>query len=522
MVELWPLLAIDWLRPAWLALPLLALAVSWRRRRGGLALQLPGHLRTALQLAPLRSWRTRGDQLLRWLTVVLLCAALAGPVWRQQPLDDSLANTEMTLLVDLSPAALQRDVVPDRLSRGVYLVESLWRRAPALSSEIWAFAGSAHRALPMSRDSAISALYLRQLQPALMPDEGRNMAAIEALWGQPPATVVLLSGVLSGADRAALSRWVAAGSAVHLLWLNSQPLRDLPAGVSVYRGSDGEQAAQQLHRQLVREQWLRQPLQRDNYRDLSPSLVAAALLLLLLRSVLLALRQRRSVVQLCLAALLLVLFGGGWVAPAQAASEGSNSWSERVLAALLSPDQLGRYYFERQQYGRAASHFQHPQWSAVAYFYSGEYTLARQQFAALESASGWYHSALAAAHERRYDLALQAVERSLALQPQWSLAQQLRQQLLQLLQAMAVQSEQQQVEQWQRDSQQLALDERQINADSSGELAQWRNSNGLSAEQLAEQSVREAWLKQVSHGPEHFLQRKFLRQWRAQRERGDE
>lgn len=508
----------QWLRPLWLLLPLALLLASRWGAADSLAAQLPAHLATALRASRPSNWRWRLESLSRWLVVALLIVALAGPAWRLDREDSSLAATELTLVVDLSSAALLEDVAPNRLQRSGYLLEALWRRADALSSELWVVAGSAHRALPMSRDSAVNALYLRQLSPALMPLAGRDLAALERHWPEPPATIAVFTGVLSGSDRALLQRWAAAGSRVHLLWLNAQPLLDSPIGVSVYSAKNTGKVVADWHAALMAEQWQNQPLEQRDYRDMSPYLIAVALLLALFRLIVLALRS----IPLPLALLVVGLLQGGWPAPAEAADSAQPLWRDRAVALLLTPDQRGRWYYQRGEYARAASHFVDLHWSGAAYYADGQFTQARQQFVALNSRAGWFNAALSAVAERRYDLALNAVNRALQLQPRWPVAEQLRAELIALLEAMAEQSERQQVEQWQSGSLELQIDERELDANSSGELAQWQNSQQMNAEQLAEAALREAWLQQVSRGPEEFLQRKFARQHQRQEERSGE
>jgi len=515
------LTAFTWLRPLWLVLPLGLLLLSRRTARGWLAAQLPNHLATALRLGSATGHAARLERALRWLLVVLLSVALAGPAWRLDPLDASLGDTQLTVVVDLSDSALLTDLAPSRLERGRYLLEALWRRADGVASELWAVAGSAHRALPVSRDSAVSGLYLRELAPSLMPQQGRSLTALNSLWMTPPKTIVVLTGVLSGSDRQLLASWQAAGSAVHLVWLNSQPLADPPADISVYAASDGSRSVDQLHRNLMAEQWRRQPGERRYHRDLSPWLAGLVAWLVLLRGALQLLSGRVTwLVVLACSALLTAapdraeatdLIG----ATQSSAPANASSWRDRALAQMLTPDQRGRWYFERDQYRRAASHFIDPAWAGVSYYRARDYTAARAQFAQLNSAEGWYNAALAAAAQRRYDYALNDANRALAARPQWPPAVALRTQLVALLAAMASQAEQQQTEQWQSESEPLALDERELPARSSGELAEIDSGNQLSAEQLADAALRAAWLKQVSRGPGEFLARKFGRQWRA-------
>ncbi len=515
------LAALDWLRPLWLLLPLLLALAGRSAAAGWLGARLPAHLAAALRLAPGHSRAARIDRWLRWLLVALLSAALAGPALRLDPLDASLADTQLTVVVDLSAAALQSDLAPSRLERGRYLMEALWARADGVASELWAVAGSAHRALPVSRDNAISALYLRELTPQRMPQPGRDLAALVPLWTTPPATVVLLTGVLSGVDRQLLADWRAAGTAVHLVWLNSQPLADPPAGVALYAGEQTRQSAAQLHRQLMAEQWRRQPAERRHYTDFSPWLAAAALWLILLRGAVLGRRLRRGGLPVVACALLLaaLLPGRSYADPPPADAQ---PWRDRLLGELLTADQRGRWWYERGDYRRAASHFVDPAWAAVAHYRAGDYSAARSQFARLNSAVGWYNAALAAAAERRYDYALNDVGRALAAQPGWPVAVALRDQLRALLAAMAEQAANQQTEQWQSDSQPLALDDDELPVTNSGELAELGGGAQLSAEQLADEALRAAWLKQVSHGPGDFLARKFSRQWRASRAQGDD
>lgn len=170
---------LHWLRPLWLwALLLLPLWAWWathRARRAGVwhgvvdAHLLP-HL---LDSTPAPS-RQRG----RWLTAAayaLAVIAMAGPSWRQveQPLWRE--HAPLVVALDLSTAALQRDLPPSRLAQARTKLAALLQQRHGGQVGLVAYAGDAFTVAPITDDAANVAVFLDALAPDVMPVDGQRI-----------------------------------------------------------------------------------------------------------------------------------------------------------------------------------------------------------------------------------------------------------------------------------------------------------------------------------------------------------
>lgn len=170
---------LHWTRPLWLwallLLPLWAWLVARRARRasvwhGVVDAHLLPHL-LASEVAPSRRWG-------RWLATaayVLAVIALAGPGWRQveQPLWRNQAP--LVVALDLSSAALQRDVPPSRLAQARHKLARLLQQRTGGQVALVAYAGDAFTVAPLTDDAANVAVFLDALAPDVMPVDGQRI-----------------------------------------------------------------------------------------------------------------------------------------------------------------------------------------------------------------------------------------------------------------------------------------------------------------------------------------------------------
>ncbi|MCX7515072.1 VWA domain-containing protein [Frateuria hangzhouensis] len=168
------------LRPAWfwllLALPLLA----WLALRGqGARAQLERLVDPALlpHLLHGRAQRRGVPPALLacgWLLAVL---ALAGPSWSRVPQPLFADRAAQVVAISLSQRMLARDVAPSRLDRARYKARDLLAANHGGLNGLIAYAGEAFVVAPLTSDAHSLDDLLEALSPDTMPVEGDNAAA---------------------------------------------------------------------------------------------------------------------------------------------------------------------------------------------------------------------------------------------------------------------------------------------------------------------------------------------------------
>lgn len=172
--------AFHLLRPWWLlALPV-ALLIAWRAWRASnpqeawrdliaapllAALTLPasndrGRLRPAALLGPL---------------LVIAVLALAGPAWERQPAPFAEDQAAVYFLVKVTPSMLAEDIAPGRLKRTAQKIDDYLALNPGQRAGLIAYAGSAHLAMPLTRDPEVIRTFASALTPDAMPVEGDDL-----------------------------------------------------------------------------------------------------------------------------------------------------------------------------------------------------------------------------------------------------------------------------------------------------------------------------------------------------------
>ncbi len=164
------------LRPWWLLALIPAAALAWRlwsigdaahAWRGVVAPHLLPHLLVGAQ----RRHRVRP---IHWLLVawVLAAVALAGPAWQREPVPFADDQAALVVVLKVTPSMLAQDVQPTRLARAVQKVHDLLKLRPGAKTALVAYAGSAHRVLPPTRDGDLLVNFASELSPSVMPVEG--------------------------------------------------------------------------------------------------------------------------------------------------------------------------------------------------------------------------------------------------------------------------------------------------------------------------------------------------------------
>ena len=100
------------------------------------------------------------------------------------------------------------------------------------------------------------------------------------------------------------------------------------------------------------------------------------------------------------------------------------SWLFQIDFAYLwlTPNQWGRYYYERQQFAEAAKHFVDPQWRAIAAYRSGDFEKSASIWSTLSGAEAAFNLGNSLTMSGKYQKAIKAYERALIYKPRWKVA----------------------------------------------------------------------------------------------------
>ncbi|CAH1668866.1 MULTISPECIES: tetratricopeptide repeat protein [unclassified Chelatococcus] len=188
------------------------------------------------------------------------------------------------------------------------------------------------------------------------------------------------------------------------------------------------------------------------------------------------------------------------------------AWSMVGWQALwASPDQRGRWLFERGHYGDAADAFIDPLWRGAALMRAGRFKEAEQAFAGLEGAEAAFDQGNALVMLGRYQEAVSRYDRALALRPGWADATANRN-------LAALRAERMKAPGGDAGDQREGADQIVYDKDAKNTAGQ---ETEISATAMSDEQVRALWLKRVATKPADFLRARFANQLQASSARGN-
>ena len=415
--------------------PLLALALWHRRtRQGDWSRAIDPELLPYLM--PDHSEKTRQTTI--WIPTLLLSLivlAASGPSLRQVELPVIKRADALVLVLDLSASMLAADVQPSRIRRARQkILDLLDLRAEGVTGLV-VFAGDAHVVTPLTDDARTIANLMPALSPNIMPLPGANATSgIEAAAnllitaGAQGGQILLMTDGLPGFDTVrAKNALDSSGAALAVMTIGTKAGAPIPlpnggflkddAGEIVIPTLDREaidQVASALNAAveqislderdiesltrrnvLVAEGELDLSRQTDAWQDQGFWLAALVALMLLP-----AFRKG------ALVSLLLLMV----MQPKTAEAAG---WED----LWLTPDQQGAQRLAAGDASGAAERFDQSVWRGMAEFEVGAYDRAAASFASEPSADALFNQGNALAMQGDLQGAINAYEKSLALEP---------------------------------------------------------------------------------------------------------
>jgi Ca-activated chloride channel family protein len=164
------------LRPLWFLAVLPAAVIVWRLWRTSHDRQswreiISDELLPHLLVGKSQSHRF-GPLLLLAIGWSIAILALTGPAWRKEPAPFSDDVAALVIVLKITPSMLTEDVQPNRLARSVQKIRDLLKERPGAKTALVAYAGSAHRVLPLTSDAEVINSFAAELSPNIFPEEG--------------------------------------------------------------------------------------------------------------------------------------------------------------------------------------------------------------------------------------------------------------------------------------------------------------------------------------------------------------
>jgi Ca-activated chloride channel family protein len=369
------------------------------------------------------------------LIAFLAIVALAGPTFQRLPVPVFRNDSALVIALDLSRSMDAEDIKPSRLIRARYKIADLLQQRKDGQTALLVFAGDAFTVTPLTDDIETISSQLEALTTDIMPAQGDQAEAALNLAvqllrqaGLPKGEILLITdGVEADAALAAAKKLddyhvsvLAVGTtegapiaqpnggflkdehgAIMVPKLDQEKLAELAGkGGGVYQtltadDSDIEKILADLNTAVpdARGQG-ENPLLIDLWDDLGPWMVLALLPLA-------AFSFRRGM--LCITFMMLLPLP-------------ENSYALDWQDLWRTRDQQAAAAFAEQQYDRAAELFENPDWKAAA-----QYRSAKPQTGELpmpKTATGLYNQGNVLAKSGRFEEAIAAYDKSLAIDPQ--------------------------------------------------------------------------------------------------------
>tara|TARA_Y100001956_G_scaffold73886_1_gene80497 strand:+ start:1983 stop:3572 length:1590 start_codon:yes stop_codon:yes gene_type:complete len=510
--------SFHFLRPGYLILilPLLG-GMYWRVQRVSKHTAwlnaLPKHLRKALIKKP-SQWRNQLPLIGAFGLALLAIFVSAGPTWYRMASPFSEDIAPLVVVLDVSKSMQQQDIAPSRLYMAKQKVRTLVEQHNKGKVGLVVFSGSAHIAMPLSQDKSVLYSILEEIEPSVMPREGKfshySLPLVEQLMQEQTHGTVLL--VTDGITEQSSRHWRAYFSAYedqlvvygvgkknHTLGtpLQESKLRHLAASVGGEYHSiriDNEDIEE-----IIADISSYAKLQSDSTL---PWYDAGYWLLWPMIPLLLLWFRRGWHVQwtMCLVILSSMTFP-------------NQSLAANWLDPWLTADQQGQYYLNKGLHEQAAESFDSSEHKAYAYYLSGDYQKAQAYYLQLDSLSSRLGAAAALAHQREYVAARQLYQEIVAEYPQSSDAQHNLQLMNSIIQQINDFS-QSQAENGERQSSREIGEEPQT----SDGVEQVVEQDQLIEQQfdaqmlLADQTLQDKWMKRVQSDLSQFMQLKFRQQ----------
>lgn len=387
-----------------------------------------------------RRWRFRPVHS-TCLAIALAAIGIAGPTWTRQRPPFTEDKAPLVIALDISREMDAIDVQPTRLERAKLKIHDLAKLRQGSRTALFVYASDAHLVFPLTTDESLMDLYVQSLITDLIPPGAKNTASalrkIDAfLQGESvPGTILFIT---CGIERKAFPAFVQ--------YAGNTRQQVLVLGVGTTQGGPLRSASGQFTMEYGRR--LFSKLDLEGLKALKDQADVPIGTITLddddlkwvqrhALSHLQALQEHGAQVHwvdqgywlvIPVAFLTALWFRKGWtirwttlgfVVLFLLHAPSAHARDFRFIDLWLTPDQQGRYYYEKGDFTTAAERFQDPMWKGLALCRKSDYQAALNQFALIDTPESWFNQGNALAFLKRYPEAVQAYVEALKQRPKW-------------------------------------------------------------------------------------------------------
>ncbi len=380
----------------------------------------------------------------RWSSIAMSIAsllaiiALAGPTWERLPTPTFRNDAALVIALDLSRSMNATDIKPNRLIRARYKVADILQQRKDGLTALLVYAGDAFTVTPLTSDTATISNQLNALNTDIMPSQGSNTLAavklaVELLQqgGQQQGSILLIADAIS-TDAVAQAKDILGNYKLSILGIGTVEgapikladggfLKDTQGNIVVPRLVSSQLTAlahagggiyqtitsddSDIKTLIANTNTATTQQATDDSQHLVEQWVEQGPWLLLILLPLAALYFRKGLLVIPLVVLM---------------NYPQDSYAYEWQDLWQTPDQQAQQAFNQQQYDRAATQFQSPEWQAAAQYKAEKYQQAAETLQPLVQHSDdvYYNQATALAKAGQLEQALEIYQKALQLNPQ--------------------------------------------------------------------------------------------------------
>lgn len=461
--------------------------------------------------------------------LVIATIALAGPTWKREPSPFTEDEATLAIALDLSASMNVTDIQPSRLERAKQKIHDLLALRRTGRTALIAYAGSAHLVLPLTEDTSILETYLVDLKTEIMPLSGkvpdRALALAEKTLAKAtiPGTILFVTDGISAEQVSAfVDRCRQSQNDVVVLGVGTVEGGNIPnadaalestysrldrkgldavarqAGAYVTEVTTDATDVRRLNQHIQRHLSQVQENESERWQNEGYWLLYPLAILILFWF------QRGWTIQWLSGILLLTLL----CQPPALATELLSSPAfptSGFINLWLTPDQQGRFFFERGNFTKAAERFEDPLWKGIAYYVNEDFKNAVTQFSQINTPEAYFNLGNAYAHLGDYKTAIKSYDRVLGMKPDFTNAQLNRE----IVQARLEKEKELKKEREQEQTGQMKPDDTIIEENRPSDRNDDRNQQQLNLFDTGKAELAELWLRNVQTTPADFLKQKF-------------
>ena len=176
-----------------------------------------------------------------------------------------------------------------------------------------------------------------------------------------------------------------------------------------------------------------------------------------------------------------------------------------MINLWLTPDQQGRYYFEKGDYKAAAERFQDPLWKGIAYYRSKNFEAAVEQFSRVDTVEGYFNLGDAYAHLGQFDQAVMSYNEALRRKPDDRTSRENRDLVQSLIQKKKAKEKEEEL----AERQEPTYNPDEIKFDEKGKKGK---KGEVDQAELSVEQIQQVWMRRLQTTPSDFLRLKFAAQ----------